>query len=56
MSQNPKIPTILFPGIIGSTSPEWAIFFAIIYEPASPKPSASNAPIFIIVCSRITVS
>jgi len=32
------------------------IFFAIISDPASPNPSANNAPIFIINFYRITVS
>lgn len=32
------------------------MFSAIIYEPASPNPRASKAPILIIVCSRMTVS
>ena len=45
-----------FPGIIGFTPPLLFIFLAIISDPASPKPKAKRAPIFIIVYSKIAVS
>ena len=54
--QNPKMAKIFVPGIIGSTSPPWAIFSAITFDPASPNPNASSAPILTIVYSRMTVS
>jgi hypothetical protein len=56
ISQNPKIATTFVPGIIGSTSPVFFMLSAIILAPASPKPKASNAPIFTMVYSRMTVS
>jgi hypothetical protein len=57
IATNPKIAIILWPGIIGFTSPLYSfMFFAIISDPASPKPIANKAPIFIIVYSRIEVS
>lgn len=54
MSQNPNIATILFPGINGSTSPEWPMLSEMILTPASPKPRANKAPTFTIVYSSIT--
>jgi hypothetical protein len=41
---------------MGSTSPLFAMFEAIISEPASPKPRASSEPIFIIAFSITIVS
>lgn len=57
ISQNPKTQCVFFPGIIGSMSPPLLlIFVAIISAPASPNPSANNAPILTIVCSKNAVS
>jgi len=56
ISQNPKIATTLFPGIIGSTSPLCSILSDIIFTPASPNPRANNAPTLTIVYSSIRVS
>jgi len=43
MSQNPKIPTHLYPGIIGSTEPPDVFkFHPITSDPASPNPKASK--------------
>lgn len=56
MSVNPKIARIFLPGNIGSISPPLLMFSAIISAPASPKPSANNAPVLIINFSRILVS
>ena len=57
MLQNPNIQFTLTPYIVGSNSyvPS-AIFLEIIRDPASPKPNARRPPIFVNVCSRITVS
>ena len=56
MSQKPNIAFLRTPGIIGLTSPLYAILSATISDPASPKPSASNAPILIIAFSISIVS
>lgn len=44
------------PGNIGSTSPDLAMFYAIISDPASPNPNASRVPILMIAFSINTVS
>lgn len=56
ISQNPNIAIIFFPAIIGSTSPPYYMFEAIISDPASPNPKARRAPILIMSFSNITVS
>ena len=56
MSQKPKIYIYFIPGSIGLTSSPFSIFFAIISEPASPKPRAKRAPILLRVYSSTTVS
>ena len=56
MSQNPKMARHFLPGSIGSTSPPFCIFVAIIVDPASPNPTASKAPILINKDSKIPVS
>jgi len=54
MSQNPKIPTHLVPGIIGFTSPfESLRFFPMTSLPASPNPRANKAEILIRVSFKI---
>ena len=56
MSQNPKIATTFLPGIIGSISPPRRMFAAMISEPASPNPTASNPQIFAMEFSKSRVS
>lgn len=56
MSQKPYIAHFFYPGIIGSTSPDFYIFDPIISEPASPNPRANKTPILIIAFSIIIVS
>ena len=45
-----------FTGSIGLISPPLLIFSAIIYDTASPKPTANKAPVFINNFSSIAVS
>ena len=58
MSQNPKNPSTLRPFIPRLMYDSSFIYYpsCIKNAPPSPNPSASNAPIFVIVCSKICVS
>mmetsp|Transcript_14587 Transcript_14587/g.41797 ORF Transcript_14587/g.41797 Transcript_14587/m.41797 type:complete len:302 (-) Transcript_14587:1152-2057(-) len=57
MSQKPKTASTLLPGIMALTvALSSSIFFPMISEPASPKPSASNLPSLMMAFSRIFVS
>ena len=56
MLQKPNMAHFLFPGIIGSTSPPLAMFYAMISDPASPKPRANNTPILMMAFSTTYAS
>jgi hypothetical protein len=56
ISQKPKMAMHLWPGSRGSTSSPIRIFYAIIFEPASPKPIARSPPILLRVFWRTSVS
>mmetsp|Transcript_26176 Transcript_26176/g.78260 ORF Transcript_26176/g.78260 Transcript_26176/m.78260 type:complete len:258 (+) Transcript_26176:193-966(+) len=58
IAQQQKMPWTGFPGCMALSvvfGPPFMLC-TMISDPASPKPRASNEPILIIVCSRMTVS
>mmetsp|Transcript_26704 Transcript_26704/g.65448 ORF Transcript_26704/g.65448 Transcript_26704/m.65448 type:complete len:265 (+) Transcript_26704:1108-1902(+) len=56
MSQNPKMATTFFPGIMGLISPPRFMFSAITSDPASPNPTASSPQILAMLFSSKRVS